>query len=53
MREAERAAYKVAGASVVAEDAMEEVQTVNKEAGKKKRGEIGDFSGLSSILESI
>ena len=52
MREAERGAYKVAGA-VVAEDAMEEVQTRKQEAGKKKRAEIGDFSGLSSILESI
>ena len=53
LREAERAsAAKVAGA-VVAEDAMEEVQTRKQEAGKKKRAEIGDFSGLSSILESI
>jgi hypothetical protein len=56
LRDAERATTaKMTAASVVEEVAMLDEQTFNPSVKqeKKKKPEIGDFTGLSSILDSI
>ena len=60
LRDAERAAatkVTAAGTTVIEEDSMQDEHTFNPSSvakqEKKMKPDIGDFTGLSSILESI